>query len=329
MSSSVAVVVSRYDLKMGNAILAGEEHIPLYEEMVKDYDVEYIAGGSTQNTTRVLQWMLGDRIQTNFISCVGDDSFGKTLVDSAAADGVKTHFKIHPKLATGTCACLIQDKERSLVANLSAANEYHISHLQTPEMKTVLESGDIFYGAGFFLTVSPETALEIGKHAAEKNLPFAMNLSATFIPTVFKAQLESLLPYMDIVFGNLDESKAFGEAFGLQDTGIESVGKYLLHYQKVNQERKRIVVLTQGPDPVYVWDGKDEFQTFPVPKIPEEEIVDVNGAGDAFVGGFLAEFLRGGEMKACVAAGTYAASVILRVSGTKLPKSAPEFQRPE
>jgi len=43
--------------------------------------------------------------------------------------------------------------------------------------------------------------------------------------------------------------------------------------------------------------------------------VDSNGAGDSFVGGFLAGVVRGVPLEACVTAGHYAAGVILRVSG--------------
>lgn len=32
-----------------------------------------------------------------------------------------------------------------------------------------------------------------------------------------------------------------------------------------------------------------ELTEYPVPKVPEELIVDTNGAGDAFVGGFLSQ----------------------------------------
>jgi len=47
----------------------------------------------------------------------------------------------------------------------------------------------------------------------------------------------------------------------------------------------------------------------------KEEIVDANGAGDAFVGGFLAQLILGKSIAECVRAGHYSAGVILRVSG--------------
>lgn len=63
-------ILKKYDLKADNAIMAEEKHVPMYgmmvvmitnsyEELMKDYDVTYIAGGAGQNTTRVAQvWQM-------------------------------------------------------------------------------------------------------------------------------------------------------------------------------------------------------------------------------------------------------------------------------
>ena len=45
-----------------------------------------------------------------------------------------------------------------------------------------------------------------------------------------------------------------------------------------------MVVFTQGSDPTYIVYG-DTVLEFPVKKLSLSEIVDTNGAGDAFVGG--------------------------------------------
>jgi adenosine kinase len=37
------------------------------------------------------------------------------------------------KTETGECACLIFNKERSMVANLAAANNYKVDHMKTNE----------------------------------------------------------------------------------------------------------------------------------------------------------------------------------------------------
>lgn len=51
-------LLQKYELSLNNAILAEAKHLPLYEELIKSYPVQYIAGGATQNSIRVAQWML-------------------------------------------------------------------------------------------------------------------------------------------------------------------------------------------------------------------------------------------------------------------------------
>lgn len=39
--------------------------------MIEKYDVEYIAGGATQNSIRVAQWFLGLPHATSYTGCIG------------------------------------------------------------------------------------------------------------------------------------------------------------------------------------------------------------------------------------------------------------------
>ena len=72
--------------------------------------------------------------------------------------------------------------------------------------------------------------------------------------------------------------------------------------------------------------GAGEVSKHPVdPKVPEAEIVDVNGAGDAFVGGFLAGIAQDKDVPTSLKAGFYAADEIIRRSGCKYP-AEPKFK---
>ena len=53
-----------------DAILYEKED--LYDELKKDYTLDYIAGGATQNSMRVAQWILGTDQATAFFGCVGE-----------------------------------------------------------------------------------------------------------------------------------------------------------------------------------------------------------------------------------------------------------------
>lgn len=56
------------------------------------------------------------------------------------------------------------------------------------------------------------------------------------------------------------------------------------------------------------------LQCFPT-VMKMEDIVDLNGAGDAFLGGFLSQFMQGKSLESCCKAGNDAASVILKSVG--------------
>jgi len=119
---------------------------------------------------------------------------------------------------------------------------------------------------------------------------FVLNLSAPFIPEIFGAQLEKVLPYVDYLIGNEAEAEAWASANGLPDPkDLPAVAKALAQQPKSNPTRDCIVVLTRGAQPTVAVHSSspDDIKTYAVNTVKDEEIVDTNGAGDAFVGGFI------------------------------------------
>lgn len=207
-------LLEKYGLELDSAILAEEKHLPLYKELVENYNPKYIAGGATQNSIRVAQWMLksaGLSNATAFMGCVGKDDFGRQLDECATNDGVKTHYMIDETTPTGTCAVLVVDGERSLCTNLQAANNFKPSHLQTDLAKQLVENANFFYSAGYFLTVSVESYVIVGEHVAANNKVLCLNLSAPFIVDFFGDNLATALEYADFLFGNESEAEAYAK----------------------------------------------------------------------------------------------------------------------
>lgn len=307
--------LDKYKLKLNNAILAEEPHMPIYKDLVDNFDVEYTAGGATQNTIRICQWMLQKPNATSYIGSVGDDNFGAVLKKSANDEGVAVYYHVAKGIPTGTCAVLVQSHERSLVANLGAANAYKIDHLISADIEPVWKKAKFVYIAGFFLTVSPPSIMHLAEHCATNNKVFAMNLAAPFIAEFFMEPLLKAITYCDIVIGNENESMAFAKKSGMEDTSPEAVARAIAALPKSSPSKKdRIVIITQGPNPTVVATcGKTD--TYPVPHIPDEELVDLNGAGDAFVGGLLAYLAQGRSIAEAVNAGHYSAGVVARRSG--------------
>jgi adenosine kinase len=149
-----------------------------------------------------------------------------------------------------------------------------------------------------------------------------MNLSAPFLAQFFKEPMDQTAPYWDYLFGNETEAQAYSESHNLNTTSVAEVAKHIALLPKANSLRPRVVVLTQGPDAVIVAvskEGKAEVSEYPVVKIPDNEIVDSNGAGDAFAGGFLAELILGADLEKCVRAGEWLAGLCLRSNGPAYP----------
>ena len=324
-------ILKKYDLESNNAILAEEKHIPLYKELSHTYNPEYIAGGATQNSIRVAQWMLQLPQATSYFGAIGDDTFGEKMTACCKADNVNAQYFVNPEVATGTCAVLINGKNRSLVANLSAANTYKIEHLKRSPQWNVVERAHIFYTAGFFLTVSPDSMKAIGQHALARGKTMCFNPSAPFLMQVppFLQAMKEVLPYVDICFGNETEAETLAAAFQWKTTGVLDVAKKLAMLPKESC-RPRTVVFTQGSDPtvVVVADSSRVWSvdSHPVVPIPPDQIVDTNGAGDAFVGGFLAGLAQKETPAECVAQGHYAANVIIQSSGCTFPDQ-PSYAR--
>eukprot|EP00117_Sycon_ciliatum_P037681 scpid77799/ scgid6209/ Adenosine kinase; Adenosine 5&apos len=316
-------LLEKYGLEANNAILAEDKHQTIYDDLVDGHKVEYIAGGATQNSIRVAQWLLHKKHATGYIGCIGDDKYGKELSSKASGDGVNTNYRIDESTPTGTCAVLITGKNRSMVANLAAANCYKKDHLDQKEIWSLVEGANFFYIGGFFLTVSPDSMVAVGQHAAANKKTFSMNLSAPFLSQFFLEPMMKVMPYVDILFGNETEMAAFGKAqdFGTED--LKEIGRKISALAKENGDVPRKVVITQGDKPTIVVQG-DSVQEYAVIEIAADDIVDTNGAGDAFVGGYLSELVRGSETSECVRCAHYAANLIIQRSGCTYPE-VPNF----
>ncbi|CAD5114209.1 DgyrCDS3354 [Dimorphilus gyrociliatus] len=302
--------LKKYDLEPNNAILAEDKHKVMYDDLVANFNVDFTPGGAAQNTARVAQWLIAIPKSVSYVGCIGnDDKYGKILEQKAEIAGVCARYMKTDKEPTGTCAVLVTDsgKNRSLCAYLAAANHYKSDHLETPEVDKLMRLAQYYYISGFPLTVSPESMLHIAKHAANENKKFIMNLSAPFLCEVFKQQMNDIMPYVDVLFGNETE------------TDIDKIAMKIASWPKQNGRYGRIVVITHGSEPTIVVDN-GVLKKYPVIHIEDSHIVDTNGAGDAFVGGFLARFVQGEEIEACIRGGNYAANLIIQRPGCSLPE---------
>jgi len=318
-------MLDKYGLEAGGIILAEDKHQPLFAEMTKRPGVQYIAGGATQNSIRVAQWMLQTPGATAYMGCVGKDDFAEKMTAACAKDGVKTAYMVDSATPTGSCAVLIEGIERSLCTNLMAANNFKVDHVKQAANMEILQKAKVVYSAGFFITVSTDSMKLAAAEAAKSGAKYCLNLSAPFLMQVppFKAFILEILPMVDYLFCNETEAAMFAETEGCETTDLAFIATRL-SLIPMTKGGKRTVVITQGKDPTIVAFSGMVTQ-HAITALPKEKLVDTNGAGDAYVGGFLAALSKGMPTADCCKAGAYSASVIVQHIGCTFP-SAPEYK---
>lgn len=315
-----ADMLTKYELQPANAILAEDKHKPLYAELAALDNVLYIPGGATLNSIRVANWMLKSKNpgQCSYSGCIGTDKFAEIMESKCKDEGLTVPFMKVTDTETGTCGVLVVGKERSLVANLAAANKFDVAHMDTDGVKAAYEGAGIYYIAGFFLTVSVPSILKVAEHASANSKTLCLNLSAPFICQFFKDQLAQVMPYVDVVFANEDEAAVYAKEHGIDSTDLEVIANAVQKLEKKNAAKPRVVCFTQGSKATIIANGTKTVQV-PVAPVAPDSITDTNGAGDAFVGGFLAGLSLGKSLEDCALCGHYAAGVIIQNSGCTFP----------
>jgi len=240
----------------------------------------------------------------------------------------------------GVCGVLVTANGfcRSLVANLGAARHYSVEHLRASEQWELVKGAQIFYSSAFFCTVSPESLLELGTHASKNNKTFCHNLAAPFVieDAEYFQILRDVLKYVDVLFGNDAEAMAFAKSMKWPTQNITEIAQRIAREPKDNA-CPRTVIITRGTEPTIVviasrsriW-SVEEYGIIPC---DPSELVDTTGAGDSFVGGFLAGLakvrrgypdsgraydisIKGVALVECIAHANYAANTIVKRPGT-------------
>ena len=152
-----------------------------------------------------------------------------------------------------------------------------------------------------------------------------LNLSAPFIPQFFQVQLQQIMPYVDIVIGNESEAEAWAVATGHpEQKDLAAVAASIAALPKSNPARPRTVIITHGPKATTVVSSTEPTKpkVYNVLPLKDEQIVDTNGAGDAFAGGFLGAYVLGKSQDECIEAGHKLGSMCVQQVG-------PQYQWPK
>ena len=316
--------LKKFNLKLGGTVFANEENKGYFKLLEKDPKVKYIPGGSIQNTLRVASWCINMEPQTSklfkitMLGATGKDNYREKIINAFSLSGVNYLLECIPEEETSRCGVGIIKKERCLLPEIRASNK--ISEKFIKEHRDEIYKYDALLIEGYFIKERFEIIKNLCLRFKIKKKIVILTLGS--VDTVEKNydKVIELVNCSDLVVGNMEELETLLGEKGLKDEDIfEKLSKKLV-------SKSRLFVVTNGKKGVILAKynykkGNMDFVLHSFPsQVKNEEIVDLNGAGDAFLGGFLSQYMQGKSFEACCKAGNDVAGVIIRNIGCTFQK---------
>lgn len=305
-------ILKKYNLVEDTAILASQENEKIIDEIQENNNPMYTLGGSGQNTARVIQWLPNNPFIAVYTGCIGEDNNADIMISEAEKHSIRALYSRSSK-STGVCLCLITGSKRTLIAKLAASCDYSLQYLE--KIWQNLEDSNIYYCTSYFSCF--ESSMKVAMHACHTNKLFCYNLSSELMCEIKKHDQMTIMPYIDVLFGNHDEFKAFAKFNMIEYNSLEDIAIQISKFPKNNQLKPRKVIITCSENPTIFYDGYDIFH-IPTCFIVPDDIVDSNGCGDGFVAGVLHQVNKTGNFIDGIKLGNYLGSIILKQVGVSL-----------
>lgn len=322
--------INKYQLKLGDSIFASEDYNERNVEMFKILEsmslVSYTPGGSVQNTIRVISWCLNNNSQgrknykISMLGSVGDDLYKNKIMLSLEDIGVNPILEILKGDKTSRCGVGIYKKEKLFVTQLRASKRLSEKFIEE-NLDKILDH-QAFLIEGYLLNNKFNIVKKLCDLFYEKKKMIILTLSAEFIVKMHYEKIIELGNKSNIIDGSMGEARALAR---IENDNYEEVFKSI--FKKLKPNNERLLLITDGPNGAYCAKYNYENDDFEfiirsyAKKIKEEEIKDFNGAGDAFLGGFLSEYMKGSSIIQSCKNGINAASVILKNVGCTFPRN--------
>ena len=288
------------ELNLDLILYGTPEEIPRERELlVSDFSVTL--GASSAIVAHNLG-SLGSRV--GFVSCIGDDQFGDlALARLSAAKTDVSKVAILPGRKTGLTVIMQRKSWRNMLTYPGTIFDLSMEKLDFG----YLSSAKHFHLSSFYLQrgLRPDVPELFRKL---KNAGLTISLDCNDDPDDgWDGGIHEALKWVDVFLPNAREIMRLTGAPNWQ-SAIEEVAKTV-----------PLVVVKLGSDGAVARREKEQWSS-PALKV---NLVDPVGAGDSFDAGFLHEYIRGSDVKACLAAGNRAGALsVTRAGGTEAFRDA-------
>jgi sugar/nucleoside kinase (ribokinase family) len=260
-------------------------------------------GGSAANATFNAA-RLG--LKTTFVGKLGNDAMARTYVERFGRTGVDvTRFK-KGNVANARCLALVTpDAQRTMRTCLGAAMTLAPSEISVADFRGVRHAHIEGY-----LVFNQELCEAVLNAARAAGCTISLDLSSFEVVNATRSWMFSQFGKgIDIVFANEDEIRAL---FPESTESYEALTRKLASLGVV-------AAVKLGRDGSWVAKGDEIHRVAPVVL---SDVVDTNGAGDAWASGFLYGYLRGFHLAKCGAIASILGSETVRHLGPLIPESA-------
>jgi sugar/nucleoside kinase (ribokinase family) len=271
-------------------------HLPRAGELVLTPRTQLSIGGCAANVAVDLV-RLGRRAAV--IGRVGDDPFGRFVIDSLGGAGVDVrHLASLAGEATSTSMIInVQGDDRRFI-HTPGAN----ARLEGDEISAeLLTQSRAVYVGGYGLSdrPTPERIAALFRAAREHGVQTVLDVVVPQGKNCWPF-LEPVLPWTDVFLPNEDEARAI--------TGHAEPTAQACAFREAGANT---VVITRGRHGSVVAHPSGAFRTAGF----EVEFVDGTGSGDAFAAGYLHALLEGRDVRECVRVGTALGASCVRATG--------------
>ena len=287
-------VLAKLNLPKGSMQLVDGGKSKEITTLLSEISPKMATGGSASNTINGIT-RLG--AAAGFVGKIGKDEVGEFFRNDMLNNGVVPHL-LYSETPSGQCTVLVSaDGERTLCTFLGAACELDAKDL-TPEM---FVGFDIFHIEGY-LVQNHELIRTAVKMAKEAGLQVSVDLASyNVVEENLDFLNEIIRDYIDIVFANEEEARAF--------TGKEPE-QALIHIA----DHCDIAVVKIGKEGSFIKSGSESVLVKP----RLANCIDTTGAGDLYAAGFLYGLANGYSLDICGKIGSLVSGNVVEVLGAKM-----------
>jgi sugar/nucleoside kinase (ribokinase family) len=272
------------------------DHIPVAGELILSSRLPLATGGCAANVGIDLA-RLGVRV--GVAGCVGQDAFGRFMIDELAAGGVDvSNIRQHAEAETsGTLIINVRGEDRRFVHCVGANALVQVADIPRDRMR----QAKVLYVGGYLLmpALEGEPLAALFREARAAGVKTVLDIVLPG-PGNHLPKLEAVLAETDVFLPNTDESRVL--------TGESDPVKQAERFAAAGAGT---VVITCGNEGSVLVSGKTRLRA----GVHQVDYKGGTGSGDAFDAGFIAGMLRGHDLADCVRWGSAVGASCVRSIG--------------